>query len=147
MKILNLSRLDCMCSVSSEFKLCTCSAGELENASAIWKLFSRNPESGLQMLGELKLPYPMDPLEFIRNQDKLLARLSESDVFDVQPKLKNYDLLVFIFRSTQPEFADREYSFLFSSGKWIPADVNYFERESDYRFRKTGKILDQTQKK
>ena len=131
-----------MCSVSDQFKLCTCDNAALKNAPAFWKLFSRQPESAsrLVVLGELKSPPPIDLLQDEQNQVHILRRLSEPDVFDFQPNLKTGDLLVLFFRSTQPGFADREYSFRFSSGKWKASDMNYFDRKNDYRTKRKGVV-------
>ena len=133
-----------MCSVSDQFKLCSCSGKEIEKLPAVWFLFSRKPESEVHTIteGELMCPQPMDEALKMKNLSNMAQRLSEPDVFDHPPQLISGDLLVLQFRPREKFFGPRDYCFEYSGGKWQSCEYDYFDRLNYFKSQLKGKIQD-----
>jgi hypothetical protein len=133
-----------MCSVSDQFKLCSCSGKEIEKLPAVWFLFSRKQESEVHTItmGELKCPQPIDEELTMQNLRNIVQRLSEPDVFDHTPQLNSGDLLVLQLRSGEKLYGPLEYCFEYSGGKWESSEYDYFDRLNYFKSRMKGKIQD-----
>ena len=95
-----------MCLVSDKIKFCTCISKNYETLKHYWLLYRHDKDKELFVLGSPIMPTSMRDANFEINQSTLLARLNESDAFDVHLDLQTNDRLVISINCRSNETED-----------------------------------------
>ena len=113
-----------MCKVSDKIKLCTCSAGSINELKHFWILHRYSKTKNEIFIGELVMPYMIDGATFLNNKTVLLKRINEADAFDIDLSPKNKDRIQLTF--TCPEPADQQitYGYSFKKGIWVEEEFD-----------------------
>lgn len=88
-----------MCKVSDKLKLCTCKTKNVERLKHYWRL-KRPTEKKHCVVGEMILPADIGDRSHKLNQKTILKQLNETNVFDVEIRHEENDILELHFTLT-----------------------------------------------
>lgn len=130
-----------MCLVSDKIKFCTCATYDVEKLKHYWKLYRYNTDKNNFIIGITVLPDLLIDIHYDINHSTILARLNESDAFDIPLQFNAKDVLeVVINNLDKNDFRAATYYFKFKKGKWKQSFSNYFEISNYYDEEQSGKI-------
>jgi hypothetical protein len=111
-----------VCELSRKLKLCTCDVGSVAELDHYW-VFHRFVEGKNEMvIGRVAMPPKLDAKVEAHNRSVLLARLNESDAFDVDLKPRDGDRLRLTFRFSKGFPAKDKtitYGYAKKDGRWV----------------------------
>ncbi len=108
-----------MCMLSDKLKLCTCDAASVGELDHYWVLHRFIEGKNSMVIGRTRIPEKLDAQAEAHNRALLLARLNESDAFDVDLQPKDRDRLQLTFSFSTPQPKTIIYGYGRVDGRWV----------------------------
>jgi len=109
-----------MCELSENLKLCTCDVASVAELRHYWVLYRFVEGKNHMVVGRTAILDTLDPRLEGQNRALLLARLNESDVFDVPQALRDGDRLMLSFRCNEAGKPKTiTYGYERAGGRWV----------------------------
>lgn len=130
-----------MCEISDKLKLCTCNKG-VSKLNYTWEYYRYVGNKGIYTMGEIMMPFSLEPALEEHNRELLTRLLNDGNVFDFEVTPKFRDRLVLHFDLSDEKDDDKllTYEFLFVKGIWKFSKADPFYIENNMKHITGGKI-------
>ncbi len=131
---------EAMCKLSDKLKLCTCDASVADLVS-YWVFYRFIEGKNHMVIGRVMIRDPLDPEVEAHNRSLLLARLNESDAFDVDLEPRDGDRLQLTFRLS-PTDARKTiiYGYAHAAGRWVEEPYDNLGWQWHHDQEQTGEV-------
>lgn len=129
-----------MCKLSGPIKFCTCNGAAVDRNASYWEYFQYRKHKNVSMIGELRMPYEVDPQTEAHNLQLLQEAVNDPSSFDFDCKPYDGDRFLISIKCQGDEDARLNYGFEFSKGQWRPKNFHPFEWEEKHDITEQGKL-------